>query len=314
MYCISVIIPVYMVENYIDECINSVINQTYTNLEIILIDDGSKDRCGEICDEYAIKDSRIKVIHQSNGGLSKARNAGIDIATGDYIGFVDSDDYIEEDMFEFLLQLAISNNADISICGTYNKDLHLSSTYKEYCYTPKEAIKTMLAEKKFNTSAWDKLYKRELFTEIRYPEGKIYEDLATTYKLFHKASKIIYNSKPKYYYRMNSESIMNRSFNLRNMDLLDASIELIEFVKIEYPSITITAYNRLVRYCVSFLKTISDENFYDEEIIRNLVSTVRKHILKYLLSNYKITSKLFAFLISINFSFASLINKTVNRL
>lgn len=305
MYFISVIIPVYNVEKYINQCINSVINQTYTNLEIILIDDGSPDRCGEICEEYALKDSRIKVIHQSNGGLSKARNSGLDIATGDYIGFVDSDDYIKDNMYEFLLQLLLKNNADISICGTF--DIEKNSYYEEeHYYNSEEAIKLMLTETKFNTSAWDKLYKRDLFNGIRFPEGKIYEDLATIYKLFHKASKIVYNSQPKYYYRITPNSIMNQSFNYKNMDLLDASYELIEFIKKEYPALTFIAYNRLVRYCVSFLKTISNEKFNDKELIRNLVVIVRTNSPRYMISNYKISSKLFALLISLNVHLAFL--------
>ncbi len=304
MYCISVIIPVFNVERYLEECINSIIHQTYKNMEIILIDDGSTDRSGSICDDYAKKDNRIKVVHQENCGLSRARNVGLEIAKGDYIGFVDSDDYINNDMYEFLLQLAIKTNADIAICGTYYKHFIHKCQAEEMVYSSEEAIKIMLSESKFNTSAWDKLYKVELFNNIRYPDGKIYEDLDTTYRLFHIANKIVYNSTPKYYYRNNLESIMHRSFNYKNLDLLDISLEMIQFLKVEYPSVTFTAYNRLVRYCVSFLKSISDGQFTDIEIIKKLIYIVRHNIFRYMFSSYKVSSKIFAILLSINYKIA----------
>jgi len=316
MYYISVIVPVFNVENYLEQCINSIINQTYKNIEVILVNDGSNDRSGSICDKYATKDTRIKVIHQVNAGLSNARNVGLDLAKGDFIGFVDSDDYIEEDMFEFLLKLALDNNADIAVCGTYSKN-KINKTDNEkrnYVYLSEEAIKVMLTETKFNTSAWDKLYKKELFINIKYPKGKIYEDLDTTYKLIHKANKIVYNSTPKYYYRVNPKSITNRSFSNKNLDFLEISFDMINFLKKEYPSVTNVAYNRLVRYSISFLKTISDENFKDIDTINLLISIVRKNIFKYIFSNYKTSSKLYGLLLSINYNFASLVNKVYDKL
>ena len=186
---ISIIVPFYNVEKYAPKCIESIINQTYTNLEIILVDDGSPDTCGKICDDYALKDGRIKVIHKKNAGLSDARNVGIKEATGKYIGFVDGDDYIEKDMYKYLYNLIKENNADISICGVeevYEDGSIQDEKAKESIeiLSKEDAIKELLLDKKVRSHAWDKLYKRELFENIEYPYGRKMEDIATTYKLF----------------------------------------------------------------------------------------------------------------------------------
>ena len=179
-YLISVIVPIYKVEKYLHKCIDSILAQTYTNLEIILVDDGSPDNCGKICDEYAAKDSRIKVIHQPNGGLSAARNAGLDIATGDYIGFVDSDDYIAPDMYEKLYNALVKNDADMAICDYQRFGNELP--YDEMSLTT-EVITGLQAMEKQNTVincsfvvAWSKLYKSFIFSNVRFPVGKINED------------------------------------------------------------------------------------------------------------------------------------------
>lgn len=179
---ISVIVPVYKVEPYLSRCLDSIINQTYRNLEIILVDDGSPDHCGEICDEYARQDSRIRVIHKSNGGLSDARNHGIDVATGDYIAFVDSDDYVTTDMYEKMLARLEFDNSDMVVCNYYRFDE--GSVPPEYGYinlpdrvlSKDEAFDFYLQIGGDYVSAWNKLYKRGIFADLRYPTGKIYED------------------------------------------------------------------------------------------------------------------------------------------
>ena len=180
---VSVIIPIYNVEKYLKKCIESVINQTFSDLEIILVNDGSTDNCKEICEDYKSKDNRIKFIHKSNGGLSSARNAGIQVATGDYYTFIDSDDYIMSDMIEQLVYMAQLTDADISLCCKTNQENGFEEgiNKKIEIFTKEEALKCILTEKKILTSAWGKLYKRKLFNEVRYPDGKIYEDLGTTY-------------------------------------------------------------------------------------------------------------------------------------
>lgn len=240
---ISIIIPVYKIEKFIDKCIKSIISQTYRNLEIILVDDGSPDNCPSICDEYAKIDNRIKVIHKSNGGLSDARNAGIDICKGDYIGFVDSDDYISENMYEHLLEHCIKYNADMSICGIYainedysNPSIYNPMIYKETTLSNIEALRHLFLTFDVNFEvAWNKLYKRHLFfnkDNIRYPYGKLHEDTYTTYKLLYYANNIAVFNEPLYYYVQRSGSIMKRTPSVSQiMDRAISANEAISFIK-----------------------------------------------------------------------------------
>ena len=202
---ISIIVPVYNVENYIEECLESVIHQTFRDLEIILIDDGSTDKSGEICDEYARKDARIHVIHQKNSGLSFARNVGIDRATGDYLMFVDSDDYVTNDFCEALYKKAVNSNADIVI-GQYirienGQLINGINNIKEGMVSGRDAL-LMLVGKKLNYTVWDKLYKRRVFDHIRFPNGKNYEDHITS-RLFLQCAYVYIIDKIVYYYRVN---------------------------------------------------------------------------------------------------------------
>ena len=202
---ISVIVPVYKVEAYLNKCIDSIISQTYKNLEIILVDDGSPDNCPKICDEYAKKDKRIKVIHKKNGGLSDARNNGLRIATGKYIGFVDSDDYIDDGMYEYLYSLIKKYDADISTCGYRNFGEYEYDDLvpkEEMCIDKIEALKKLSEDAIVKNYAWNKLYKKELFIDnnIEYPVGVIMEDVATTYKLFELCNKIVIGNNIFYNY------------------------------------------------------------------------------------------------------------------
>lgn len=230
---ISVIIPVYKVERFLSRCIDSIIKQTYKNLEIILVDDGSPDKCGAICDEYAIKDARIKVIHKKNGGLSDARNVAIDKMTGEYVVFVDSDDYIAPTHIEGLYKMIQYHKAEISInsFSTFYDGLiphpHSKPT-KEYVYTGLEATERMFYQDMFDNSAWGKMYHSSLFTNIRYPKGLLYEDLPTTYKLMLKASKIVYNDNETYYYLLRNDSIERSEFS---PEKLSSALKLIELME-----------------------------------------------------------------------------------
>ena len=199
---ISVIIPVFRTEKYLEKCIGSVMAQTYEKLEIILVDDGSDDKSGEICDSFAKKDSRIRVIHKDNGGLSSARNAGLEASGGDYIAFVDSDDYINSRMYEELMSAL--DGADISICGYYtvnSKGETNHSAYSEKTVLSKdEALRELFRDEKIKNHVWNKLFKKELFSSVSFPEGRIFEDILTTYKLFEKAEKIACIPYSGYYY------------------------------------------------------------------------------------------------------------------
>ena len=211
---ISVIVPVYNVKPYIDKCMQTILSQTYSNLEIILVDDGSTDGSSDVCDTYAASDSRIKVIHKENGGLSSARNAALDIATGDYIGFVDSDDYIHVQMFEKLIDASKKSDCEISICAHYTEKgntLYIDEPVfdNEIIYTPNDAQKTLIEDINIRSYAWDKLYKANLFEGVRYPVGRNYEDIATTHILFSKAKKICHIPQYLYYYQIREGSISN---------------------------------------------------------------------------------------------------------
>ncbi len=240
---ISVIVPIYNSERHLEKCINSILNQTYKNLEIILVDDGSTDLSPKMCDAFSVQDSRIKVIHQKNQRQAAARNTGIDVASGDYIMFVDSDDYIAHDMCEYLMNGALSYNADIAICGTIN--VHLNGNV----YFKKERIETitmMNAEEALRSyvdpennlcsqSPCDKLYKKEVIGNERFPVGKWYEDLATIYKFVAKASKIVYLNEGKYYYVEHEMSTMKKPFSKHSFDTVDAYHNLDLFLRNKYP-------------------------------------------------------------------------------
>lgn len=212
---LSVIVPIYKVEDYLPKCVESIRNQTYSNLEIILVDDGSPDGCGAICDEFAKKDSRIRVIHKENGGLSDARNTGIDVAKGDYLAFVDSDDWLEPDAFEAMLALAEKYDAKMVCAGRYNEDGATGTQSKGLCpekeeFVPgKELVRRIFRWDHLDSAAWDKLYARELFREIRYPVGRVVEDVPTTYHLVLLAGGAAMLPKPVYHYVCRAQSITN---------------------------------------------------------------------------------------------------------
>lgn len=216
--CITVIIPVYNVEAYLDRCMDSVLKQSYKDLEIILVDDGATDKSGSMCDEYAKKDNRVKVIHKENKGLSSARNVALDIAEGEYIGFVDSDDYVHPDMFAKLYDAAVRHNSDISICYHYmeRKDkLAIEDPIldDEEEFSANQALEVLIKDQGMKNYAWDKLYRAELFDGIRYPVGRNYEDIATTYLLFYKAGKICRIPEYLYYYQIREGSISSHVSN-----------------------------------------------------------------------------------------------------
>lgn len=230
---ITVIIPIYKVEKYLSKCIDSLIDQDYTQLEIILVDDGSPDNCGNICDKYAIQDNRIKVIHKKNGGLSDARNAGLKISTGDFITFVDSDDYVNKDFISTLVNLIQDFEADIAISPFIHftddekKVKKILSINKVKTYTNIEGLINMFYQSDFDNNATSKLFKKELFFNVTFPKGLLYEDLATVYKLFLNSNKIVFINKFNYNYLLRDESIEGSLFSQEKLDsLLKIIVEL----------------------------------------------------------------------------------------
>ena len=215
---LSVIVPVYKVENYLRDCIDSILNQTFTDFELILVDDGSPDQCGKICDEYAALDKRVRVIHKSNGGLSDARNKGIDASKGDIIGFVDSDDKISDDMYQKMIQYMDDHQLDIVCADTYvvknGKETFRPRFREDKLFSRMEALREILTDS-LDNAAWNKIYKREVIGDIRFPMGRIYEDVATVYRFIGNSEKVGYICKPFYYYFKRKGSIIDTSFNMK---------------------------------------------------------------------------------------------------
>ena len=224
---ISVIVPVYKVEKTLDKCVESIIGQTYKNLEIILVDDGSPDNCPALCDAAAARDARIRVIHQKNGGLSAARNAGLDAARGKWIGFVDSDDYIAPEMYEALYKAVQSTGADLALCDYAEVDETGAPCLPPYTglaqriFTGRELLKR--ATNTMAQPAWNKLYRRAIFAQLRYPEGKLNEDLFLIPKICLQIQKAVVVPNALYYYVQRGSSIMNGSKTLRHFDAAEAA-------------------------------------------------------------------------------------------
>lgn len=235
---ISLIIPIYNVEAYIEKCINSVLNQTYKNLDIILVDDGSTDSSPSICNAFEKKDSRVRVIHKKNGGLSDARNTGLEAARGDYVLFIDGDDFIHPNMVELLWREMEHQEADIAVCSFLPVSESQSVEFELPAYVPKlytnmESLQCLFEEsaRVLMTVAWNKLYRKSLFDKIRYPFQKLHEDEFTTYKLLHLSKRTVLIELPLYYYVQRESSIMGTGFRLKSLDKLDALLERMLYFK-----------------------------------------------------------------------------------
>ena len=222
--CISIIIPVYQVEEYLKTCIDSVLKQTFQDFEVILVDDGSPDQCGRICDEYAAKDQRIITIHKPNGGLSDARNAALDVVTGEYLTFVDSDDYIAENHLASLYYAIILYQADIAVSNitTVTTDKKLNEKF----YRPEKEIKVLSGLEVFNTlnrpNACGKLYKKSIFKNIRFPVGRLYEDVFIYHDVLGSINRLVLTGENTYYYLIRNNSIMHQDYRLEFTDIIDA--------------------------------------------------------------------------------------------
>lgn len=246
---VSIVIPVYNVEKYIRECLDSIINQTYKNLEIILVDDESKDKSGIICDEYALKDSRIKVVHKKNGGAASARNIALDLLTGDYIAFIDSDDYVASQYIEYLVQYLEQNNADISICSYYDlyTDNMIQHDLVDKTFTKKQYLENFLGDW---TSGilWNKLFKKKLLEHVRFIEGRRIDDEFFTYKGVINSECIIQFNIPLIYYRQRISSVMQNENNnaLILRDRMDYMIQRYKDITSLYPELRKSYYSNLL--------------------------------------------------------------------
>ncbi|VEG71540.1 hyaluronan synthase [[Pasteurella] aerogenes] len=299
MDLISIVIPVYNVKDYLEKCFESVINQTYKNIEVILVNDGSTDGSGELCDDLALKDPRVVVYHKENGGLSSARNLGIDKAKGNYIGFIDSDDYIDLDMYDLLYRNIKNDNADIAMCGLYN--IHATAQQSQekniqhFVVEPERAIQIVLDAKLTSVTAVNKLYKKELFNDLKYEVGRTSEDAFIIVKLLDKCNRISITNERKYYYFHRTGSITKQSFSIKTLDVIDAYKQNLNIIKKKYPRIIDSAKRRL---CWSYFYVldslvISDRFLSERKLVADLTQELKKYNKLILTSpNFRINRKL----------------------
>lgn len=285
---ISVIIPVYKVEKYLCRCVDSVLEQTYTNMEIILVDDGSPDNCPVMCDEYARQDSRVKVIHQENAGLSGARNAGIDMAQGQWLAFVDSDDYLAADFLERLYQACVDTGSSLSVCRweyVRGETIPEHGTGETRVYTGREMLANLyVPDGAYFVVAWNKLYRKELFEDIRYPLGRIHEDEATTYRIYDKVRKAAYVDRSLYGYFVTPVSI-TRGFNPKRMDWVTAVAERLDFFEQKgYTELMVPGLQALADGSIDIWFGLRDQlpgSEMQQEEIRTLIREGLRRVKKY---------------------------------
>lgn len=287
---VSIIVIIYKVERFLDKCLESIINQTYENLEIILVVGKGDSGCERICDEYSAKDSRITVIKDEPRGTAIARNSGLDRASGDYIAFVDGDDYIDPDMIAVMVDAAIKHSADISVIGKYYAYENIiegtdSKDNKEMVLSRKEAYEMILYENGFFLHIWDKLYKKELFDGLRFTPGKKVEDRQMTQILISKANKVVYNTASKYYFRVSTDSGSRVIDNLRlslEADRLIAADMLKEYPKLKEASEFFLSYETM-----SVIQSSMLYGTFSKASDREYLRFVRKHALS-LIGNKKV--------------------------
>ncbi len=274
---ISVIVPVYKVEPYLDKCVSSIVNQTYKNLEIILVDDGSPDNCPVMCDAWAEKDNRIRVIHKTNGGLSDARNAGMSAATGELIAFVDSDDWIAPDMYEKLYHRLTEDNSDIAACGVQmvwenGASSRMLTREGSRVLNQEEAMRAIIEESWLKQPVWYKLYKTELVRDILFPKGKYHEDVFWSYQAVGRAKKVSVSDHVGYYYLQRGGSIMGEGYSLKRLDAVEAKVQRCTYVHKQFPALLPLAVKDLWFSCI----------YQGQLAIRALDAAESKKVLAYL--------------------------------
>lgn len=286
---VSIIVPIYNVEEYLNECINSILHQSYKNLELILVDDGSPDNCGKLCDEYAKSYKNIKVIHRINEGLSSARNAGIDAAEGDYFAFVDSDDCIHPDYLQTLVALAVEYNADLTCCDYVQGENCVWKNLTKTTITVRngdEVIDNMFINDTVITVVWNKLYKRDFFTKLklRYPDGKIYEDMVLTPQILSHTKRMIITNKPLYFYRVRKDSITSSTFSLKKLDMIEGiEFRILFFKSIKKEKLYYLELEGYIRKLLRFYRIMRKEDkkiYYSElsSIKLKMYEIAKKHL------------------------------------
>ncbi|MGB3159726.1 MAG: glycosyltransferase family 2 protein [Carnobacterium sp.] len=317
---ISIIVPVYNVEKYLRQCIESILNQKYQDFELILVNDGSTDLSKEICEEYLKKDRRIKLENKKNGGLSSARNVGLNVAVGEYIGFIDSDDWIHEDMYERLVNHAIDHKSDIVACNLLAMDRNgifksFNRLAENQEFNRTEAMMEIYKNKVLTFSSCNKIFNKNLFNELRFVEGIILEDKDISYKLIDKANRISYIKDSLYYYRYNNKSILRSSFSIKRIDEFKVQLDMYNYYKENYFNISDLIYYDLFilglyLYSETYALKVETKNKYkyliefDKEILIRLIKN----------NEISLMQKLKAFIGVVSPYFLVFINRFRNKL
>ena len=292
---VSIIVPVYNVEKYLRTCLDSILHQTFQDFELILVDDGSTDLSGHICDEYAAKDDRIIVIHKQNEGVARARNSALDVATGDYISFVDSDDWLSEDAYEYYIENIKKYKADCIVGGcqaVIDRKGNLEYLDKKIedakCLTSTGAMKSVLRD---GSAIWNRLFTKKIFGELRFPVGRINDDEVTVLHAYALCNRVVFLGKITYYYRLRENSITTSSFSMKKVDVFYNSKENLEYVLIERPDLKEHAEAKFVKaglYCLFNLIKMKPQNDdikkqkkeaikYIKKELKNKASSIRKN-------------------------------------
>ena len=290
----TIIVPVYKVEKYLHRCVDSILDQTYKNIEVILVDDGSPDKCGEICDEYCRQDNRVKVIHKKNGGLSEARNFGIAQASGEYIFFVDSDDWVDCDYCSSAISDLVQEKADVVIFGYNRVDeddnlVDISTALQAKKLSTEEAMRGLI-DGTIANYAWNKVYKRRLFSEIKYPVGRLWEDVGTTYRVFDKCESLYLSNRVSYNYLVRKSGITGVHSFKADIDIYEQRKEQYLFLQENYPSIAIQALPTFTNSAIQALIHVPHEKQYDSLIadIERFLLDNKKQIMELGLGNFKV--------------------------
>ena len=314
---INIIVPVYGVEKYLNKCVDSILAQTYSNIRVILVDDGSPDDCPAICDRYSQMDKRVIVIHRKNAGQSAARNSGLtylmdaDLSeVGEYVAFIDSDDYVSNDYIEFLYNLIKENDADVAQCGHYivfseKRFVDKNRNHSTFVLDKKQAVESLCYNGIWDVTVWNKLYKLSVFDHIRFPEGKLYEDTAVSYMIVDNAEKFVVNMEPKYYYIQRYTSTANgTSWKEYKYQFIEAGDNLANWTVNKYPDLSEAANVKRVFVRLSTLSQMVNSNYYDPLRVQEMKNTIMQHK-KSVLKNTKASArdKLGVLALSIGWSF-----------
>lgn len=303
---ISIIVPVYNVENYLKKCLDSLLSQTYQNLEIIAVDDGSPDNCGVILDEYAKKDDRVKVIHKENGGVSSARNVGLDNANGEYVIMVDSDDYVSCDFISSLYNNLVEYNTDISVCNYFqlDEDEEPKNLMEEkfILMDKMKMISVMLFHYPFTGSLWNKLIKADLVRNVRFNvKLKHFEDYDFLYRVFKKADSLIFTYKQMYFYVNRQGSVARSNFSIHQAVRIDVINNIYEDIKQNYPQIEEEGFLSKVKNYLALADKIKQAKYKDKKLKKSIKNAVRKNLKRFLRCKIPFGYKLKAIKLTLGF-------------